>query len=109
MKYKILSHVESKEWNNNLSACEYSTFFQTAEFLSKKDSDRYPVFIYIYDDSENIQGQLGLVISRSRSGYTTKIFKKFTKMASKVGSRGSWTSGPIIPVSYTHLTLPTKA
>ena len=96
MKYKILSHVESKEWNNNLSACEYSTFFQTAEFLSKKDSDRYPVFIYIYDNSENIQGQLGLVISRSRSGYTTKIFKKFTKMASKVGSRGSWTSGPII-------------
>ena len=65
MKYKISSHVEFKEWNNNLSACEYSTFFQTAEFLSKKDSDRYPVFIYIYDDSENIQGQLGLVISRS--------------------------------------------
>ena len=103
MKYKILSHVESEEWNNNLATCDYSTFFQTAEFLSKKDSDRHPVFIYIYDDAENIQGQLGLVISKSRSGHSTKILKKFAKMASKIGGRGSWTSGPIIYSNDKHI------
>ena len=96
MKFKFFSHVDPKEWNENLSLCDYSTFFQTAEFLSKKDPDRYPVFIYIYDDAENIQGQLGLIISKSKSGHSTKILRKFTKMASKIGGRGSWTSGPII-------------
>jgi hypothetical protein len=96
MKYKILSHVEPEEWNNRLATCDYSTFFQTAEFLSKKDLDRYPIFIYIYDDTETIQGQLGLIISKSRSGHSTKILKKITKIASKIGGRGSWTSGPII-------------
>ena len=96
MKFKIFSQVNPKEWNENLCLCDYSTFFQTAEFLSKKDPDRYPVFIYIYDNAENIQGQLGLIISKSKSGHSTKILRYFTKMASKIGGRGSWTSGPII-------------
>ena len=47
MKFKIFLNVNEIEWNNNLRLSHYSTFFQTSEFLSKKNSERYPVFIYI--------------------------------------------------------------
>lgn len=96
MKYKILSNIDFKKWNNNLLLCEYSTFFQTAEFLSKNNSSRFPIFIYVYDNMDNVLGQLGIIISKSQSGYSSKILKKLTKTASKLGGRGSWIGGPII-------------
>jgi len=96
MKFKIFLNVNESEWNNNLRLSHYSTFFQTSEFLSKKNSERYPVFIYIYNDDDEIQGQLGLMISKSKNGYSTKILKKFVNVVSKIGGRGSWVSGPII-------------
>jgi len=96
MKFKIFLNVNEIEWNNNLRLSHYSTFFQTSEFLSKKNSERYPVFIYIYNDDDEIQGQLGLMISKSKNGYSTKILKKFVNVVSKIGGRGSWVSGPII-------------
>ena len=52
MKFKIISNVNQKEWNEYLQLSDYSTFFQTAEFLLKKNSERYPLFIYIYNDSD---------------------------------------------------------
>jgi hypothetical protein len=96
MKFKIFQNVNEIEWNNNLLLSDYSTFFQTAEFLSKKSPQRYPVFIYVYNDDNEIQGQLGLMISKSKTGYSTKILKKFVNSLSKIGGRGSWVSGPII-------------
>jgi len=96
MKFKIISNVNQKEWNEYLQLSDYSTFFQTAEFLLKKNSERYPLFIYIYNDSDEIQAQLGMMISKSKSGYSTKILKKLVNLSSKIGGRGSWVSGPII-------------
>ena len=96
MKFKIISNVNQKEWNEYLQLSDYSTFFQTAEFLLKKNSERYPLFIYIYNDFDEIQAQLGMMISKSKSGYSTKILKKLVNLSSKIGGRGSWVSGPII-------------
>jgi len=93
---KILKQVEPKEWNQNLLQSDYSTFFQTHEYLNSKDPNKFPKFILVTNEKNEIVGQLGVIITKVRSGYSTKFLKQVTKIASKLGSRGSWVSGPII-------------
>lgn len=94
--YKILKKIDTKEWNKNLMKCEYSTFFQTTEFLIQEVSNNYPIFIYIYDEKGETKGQLGLNIIKSKKGYSSNIMNKVVQLASKLGNRGTWVSGPII-------------
>jgi len=93
---KILKQVEPKEWNQNLLQSDYSTFFQTHEYLNSKDPNKFPKFILVTNEKNEIVGQLGVIITKVRSGYSTKFLKQVTKIASKLGRRGSWVSGPII-------------
>jgi len=88
--------VESKEWNQNLLKSSYSTFFQTKDYLSYKDPKKFPKFIQVINEKNEIVGQLGVMIIKERGGYSTKFLKQVTKIASKLGGRGSWVSGPII-------------
>jgi len=95
-KFEILKKVDKKKWNEDLLKCDYSTFFQTVEFLCTNDSDKYPIFIYIYDEKGETKGQLGITIVKTKKGYATSSSKKIIQLASKLGNRGTWISGPII-------------
>ncbi|OLB92339.1 MAG: hypothetical protein AUH25_00725 [Thaumarchaeota archaeon 13_1_40CM_38_12] len=96
-KIKIVKEVEPVKWDNELIKGDYSTFFQTAEYLfSESRDERFPIFIYIVDENERIRGQLGLIIRNPINLYSSVIFRKFGKILSKLGSKGIWVSGPII-------------
>lgn len=94
--FKILKQVDKKKWNDDLLKCDYSTFFQTFEFLSTNDPDKFPLFIYIYDEKGETKGQLGITIVKTKKGYASSVSKKIVQLASKLGNRGTWISGPII-------------
>lgn len=96
MHYKILKQVDSGKWNKNLLKSDYSTFFQTKEYLSYKDPMRFPQFILVINKKNEIVGQLGLTITKERRAYSTKFLKQVMKITSKLGNRGSWVGGPII-------------
>lgn len=93
---EILKNVNSSEWNRDLLQSNYSTFFQCAEFLLPESENQFPIFIYIRDDNGKTKGQLGLIIRKSISGRSGTFFRKTTELASKLGRRGSWVSGPIL-------------
>ncbi len=95
-EFEILRKVDKTKWNNQLLNCKYSTFFQTAEFLTEDTSNKYPLFIYVYDENGDVKGQLGITIVKIKSGNTTFTLKKIVETASKLGNRGTWVSGPII-------------
>jgi len=88
--------VDSEEWNKNLLKSDYSTFFQSKEYLSYKDPMKFPQFILVINEKNEIVGQLGLTITKERRAYSTQFLKQVIKIASKLGNRGSWVSGPII-------------
>lgn len=94
--FEILKKVDKEKWNNQLLDCKYSTFFQTAEFLTEDTGNKYPIFIYVYDENGRVIGQLGITIVKIKSGNTTFALKKIVETASKIGNRGTWVSGPII-------------
>lgn len=98
MSFKISKDIVSDEWNKNLKKSEYSNFFQTAEYLySHSDSKKkFPIFINIYDELGNVVGQLGIIIQKSPFIYSAKFLNPLLKIASLLGSRGTWTSGPIV-------------
>lgn len=95
-KFSILKEVNAKEWDNNLKKSNYATFFQSAKFLTIQSQGNYPLFLYVLDDDDNIQGQLGLTIRKSYTSYSTQKLKRFTKIISNLGARGTWVAGPII-------------
>ncbi len=95
-EFEILRKVDNAKWNNQLLNCKYSTFFQTAEFLTEDGSDKYPLFLYVYNKRGDIAGQLGMTIIKTKTGYSTSTLKKIVEIASKLGNRGTWVSGPII-------------
>lgn len=95
--YKILENVESDKWNSLLLKTKSSTFFQTVEYLRSNSSlNRFPLFVYIYNEKNEVKGQLGLKIIKSKTGSTNIIFKKMVESGNKLGNRASWVSGPII-------------
>ena len=95
-EFEILKKVDSTKWNTQLLNCKYSTFFQTAEFLTEDSSDKIPLFLYVYNKNGDIVGQLGITIVQTKRGYSTSTLKKIVETASKLGNRGTWVSGPII-------------
>jgi len=63
--------------------------------LSHKTPHQFPKFIQITNKKNEIVGQLGIKITKEREG-STKFLKRITKIATKLGARGSWVNGPII-------------
>ena len=102
MKYKILKTINGQIWNEHLLLSKSSTFFQTYEFLTSNNENKFPIFIYVLDDNEKIKAQLGISITQNHRGLSGTIFKKLTEIASKLGNRGSWVSGPIIHSNDSH-------
>jgi len=97
---KISDIVDQQNWNNNLKQSQNATFFQTYEYLNstanQRDIPDYPIFIEIYDDKNNIKGQLGLVIFSSAKAYSSSTMEKSLNLISKLGKRASWVGGPVI-------------
>lgn len=95
--FKIFKEINSNEWNENLKKCDYSTFFQTAEFLIY-ESEGYgsPLFIYVFDESNIVQAQLGLIILNSASRFSSGLFLGSITNFFGLATRAMWTSGPII-------------
>ena len=51
---KISQKVNSEEWNKSLLKSKYSTFFQTAEYLHSNSNERFPLFIEICDQNNDV-------------------------------------------------------
>lgn len=95
--FKILTEVDSHQWNNQLQRTNYSTFFQTVEYLNaEKNSEYFPVFILIEDEKQNVVGQLGLHIIKSAVLYSSSLFQRLLKIMPNLTKRGIWVYGPII-------------
>jgi len=95
-KFSISRDIDPEKWDSDLIKSNYATFFQSAKFLGTKIQGKYPIFLYILDENDNVKGQLGLIITKSYTPYSTKKLNNFTKMISNLGTRGTWVAGPII-------------
>ncbi|WP_299290930.1 hypothetical protein [Nitrosopumilus sp.] len=97
-QFKISKSVDPLEWNQNLLKSEFSTFFQTYEYIQSQsiDKDNFPIFIEIFDGENEIKGQLGMIIHKSATVYSSKKLKKIINLFSDLGKRGNWAGGPII-------------
>ena len=95
-KFKITYDVNEKDWDSYLINSLDSSFFQSANFLKIQTKNKIPVFIHIFDQYDKIKCQLGLVITKKYSPYSTRKLNKFTELISKFGNRATWVSGPII-------------
>ena len=97
---QILTDVDGDKWNNNLLKSDYSTFYQTLEYLKfSANQESFPIFVNILDDEQKVVGQLGLLIIRTTALYGKPLFRKILKMISSISSRGVWLYGPIIHTS----------
>jgi len=98
LEFSISNSVDSKEWNEALKQSEYANFFQTAEYLQTHASseERIPVFLSIKDSSNNIKGQLGLVIEEKVHGKSSNFMDSLITKFSDLGKRATWVNGPII-------------
>lgn len=95
-KFKISKNVDSRIWNQNLLKSNYATFFQTVEYLNFDLPNKFPLFIYVFNDNKQVCGQLALIITKSQRAYSSTKLKQLVKIVSKLGNRGTWVSGPII-------------
>ncbi|NQV78140.1 MAG: hypothetical protein HQ490_07270 [Lutibacter sp.] len=94
---KIMTDVSPNEWNSNLIKSNYSTYFQTLEYLQPNSiSEYFPVFIYVVDQNNNVVGQLGIQIIKTSVLYSSPSLRKFLKLISSITTRGIWLYGPII-------------
>lgn len=96
--FKILTEVDSNQWNKQLQRTNYSTFFQTSYYLNSNSKEYFPVFIYVLDN-DNVVGQLGLRIIRTVVRYSSPAFRKLMHFVSGITSRGIWLDGPVIHAS----------
>ena len=72
-EFEILKKVDNAKWNNHLLESEYSTFFQTAEFLTEDTSNKYPIFIYVYDENGELKRQVPNASSQRDDGFGTNL------------------------------------
>ena len=98
MKYnsKHSTNVDSINWNNDLLKSAYSTSYQTAEYLTSDLENIIPIFIHVVNANDEIVGQLGIRIIDSTVMYSSPLFKRYSKIISKIAKRMIWVHGPII-------------
>jgi len=95
-KTKISTSISAKKWNTELLKSDYSTYFQTVEYIQMNDDENFPIFIYVIDQDNKIVGQLGIRIIKTSITYSSPLFRKFLKLISNLTTRGVWVYGPII-------------
>jgi len=95
-RFKIFEKVNSSEWDLNLKKSRYSTFFQSTKYFKTHDNTKIPLYIYVYNEKDQIVGQLALIIIKKQKFYSTPKFQWLSNLVSNLGNRGSWVSGPII-------------
>jgi hypothetical protein len=97
ISYKILTEIDSSQWDKDLMKSKSSTFFQTTEYLiPPQGADYLAVFVYVLDENGEVVGQLGMRIIRTTVMFASPFFKRLVKIISKVSNRGVWLYGPII-------------
>lgn len=96
--YTISESVDANEWNTNLKKSDYANMFQTADYLLYESAvdGRTPQFVHVFDGSGAVIGQLGLIISRSASAYSSPLIQNFLGIFSSLGKKALWASGPIV-------------
>lgn len=96
--YEILKSIDFDEWNTSLQSVDYSTLFQTANYLDYESTsgDRIPIFIKILNGKKDLIGQLGIVIVKSANAYSSPFLQQFLNIFSGLGTRALWAGGPII-------------
>ena len=96
-KIKIIEDAVKEEWNSNLLKSNYSTYYQTFEYIEGNDKTEYfPIFIQVIDEKQNVVGQLGIQIVKTSILYSSPLLRKFLKLISTITTRGIWVYGPII-------------
>ena len=95
LEFKILEKTVDDKWDEYLLNSNYATFYQSSKFL-EADESRFPIFIYIVDEKNNVKGQLALSILKKQSALSSKKLKSYMDKISNLGNRGTWVSGPII-------------
>jgi len=95
-QFRILTNTDKTKWNDDLKKSEYSTFFQTYDYLKSNSEDYFPIFIEVIDKNNVVVGQLGMKIIGTTVLYSSQFFKKITKFISSITKRGIWVYGPII-------------
>ena len=61
--HRILDQVNHQEWDSLLKKSKDVNFFQTARYLQQQYSnERFPLFVYFIDESNEIVGQIGLTV-----------------------------------------------
>jgi hypothetical protein len=95
--FKIITNVNEKKWKFDLLKSNYSTYYQSSEYLQPNSNDEYfPIFINVIDENDNVVGQLGIQIIRTTVQYSSPLLNKFLKLISSLTTRGIWLYGPII-------------
>ena len=96
--YEISELVDFDYWNTLLQNVDYSTLFQTADYLDYESAsgDRFPLFIKIRNEKKEIIGQLGVVIIKSTNAYSSPFLQQFLNIFSGLCTRALWAGGPII-------------
>jgi hypothetical protein len=95
--YKILKDVDFNNWNNQLKKSSTSSFFQTYEYLQCESTSKdFPIFIYIFNEKNEIKAQLGIIVRESISIYSSSILRKCISNFSSLSKKISWAGGPIL-------------
>jgi hypothetical protein len=95
-KFKILTKIDSTIWNDDLTKSNYTTFFQSTNYLNSNSKDFFPVFIYILDQNDIVVGQLALRVIKTVVRYSSPFLRKLLYFISSITSRGIWLDGPVI-------------
>jgi hypothetical protein len=82
-------------WNENLCKSKGGNFFQTPEYLNEYDGC-FPVFVTVFDDSNQVIGQLGIRIIETTAMYSSNILKLMLERIKNITKRGIWVYAPII-------------
>src|SRR5207302_7069760 len=94
---KILTAIDAIKWNKDMTKSGFANFYESAEFhLSESNKDRFPLFIYVFDENEEVVGQLGLMILQRVVIPLSPFFRRFSGIISKISTRGLCLCGPII-------------
>lgn len=94
-RFKIETEIDS-QWNKYLLKNPSGNFFQSSNYLISDSENYFPLFIYIFDESDNVVAQLGLSIIKTTVLYSSSSFQNILKLISNLTRRGIWLFGPII-------------
>ena len=76
LEFKISEKIADDKWDKHLLNSDYATFYQSSKFL-EVDESRFPIFIYIVDEKNNVKGQLALSILKKQSALSSKKLKSY--------------------------------